>query len=278
MPELMGKLGTPVNGPEGLPPFDGDAWERTDWRHHEEQVRRLRGRIFKAVQEGDWPVARSLQKLALRSWSNTVLLQLRSASFCRLLATGQSPSWTALKILPRSRRTCSSWCRQSVRSQASPSNGGRPSGPFTGVPNLPISSGIYARSRLKGSPAHVSALSSPVARPASGPVIRGPSGRSSPVLRSRFPAAFRPPGIRFIGTLSRHGNSAPITVGLPHHLRIPAPGIRTHSRVYTFRTRETRTGPAALYTPGTAVSTRPGSIPGRRLPHLSGMSLSSRQN
>src|SRR5216683_1415268 len=59
MPELMGKLGTPVNGPEGLPPFDGDAWERTDWRHHEEQVRRLRGRIFKAVQEGDWPVARS---------------------------------------------------------------------------------------------------------------------------------------------------------------------------------------------------------------------------
>ena len=54
--------------------------------------------------------------------------------------------------------------------------------------------------------------------------------------------------------------------------------MRTHSRVYTFRTHETRTGPAALYTPGTAVSTRPGSIPGRRLPHLSGMSLSSRQN
>src|SRR5216683_168787 len=41
MPELMGKLGTPVNGPEGLPPFDGDAWERTDWRHHEEPVRRV---------------------------------------------------------------------------------------------------------------------------------------------------------------------------------------------------------------------------------------------
>ena len=54
--------------------------------------------------------------------------------------------------------------------------------------------------------------------------------------------------------------------------------MRTHSRVYTFRTHETRTGPAALYTPGTAVSTRPGSIPGRRLPHLSGMSLSSRQS
>jgi RNA-directed DNA polymerase len=72
MPEPTGKLGTLVNGPEGLP-FDGDAWERTDWRGHEEQVRRLRGRIFKAVQEGDWPQARNLQKLMLRSWSNTLV-------------------------------------------------------------------------------------------------------------------------------------------------------------------------------------------------------------
>jgi hypothetical protein len=55
MPELTGTLDTSVNGPEGLPSFDGDAWERVDWRRHEEQVRRLRGRIFKAVQAGDWP-------------------------------------------------------------------------------------------------------------------------------------------------------------------------------------------------------------------------------
>jgi RNA-directed DNA polymerase len=73
MPELMGKLDTSVNGPEGLPSFDGDAWEHADWRHQEEQVRRLRGRIFKAVQEGDWPLARNLQKLALRSWANTLV-------------------------------------------------------------------------------------------------------------------------------------------------------------------------------------------------------------
>jgi RNA-directed DNA polymerase len=44
-----------------------------DWLFHEEQVRRLRGRIFKAVQAGDWPLARNLQKLALRSWSNTLV-------------------------------------------------------------------------------------------------------------------------------------------------------------------------------------------------------------
>jgi RNA-directed DNA polymerase len=73
MPVLMGTLGTSVNGPEVLPSFDGDAWDRVDWRHHEEQVRRLRGRIFKAVQEGDWPTARNLQKLMLRSWSSTLV-------------------------------------------------------------------------------------------------------------------------------------------------------------------------------------------------------------
>src|SRR6202035_2403209 len=69
----MGKLDTSVSGPEGLPSFDGDAWEQVDWRRHEEQVRRLRGRIFKAVREGGWPTARSLQKLMLRSWSNTLV-------------------------------------------------------------------------------------------------------------------------------------------------------------------------------------------------------------
>jgi len=73
MPELTGKLDTSVNGPEGLPPFDGDAWDHVDWRFHEGQVRRLRGRIFKAVQDGDWPLARNLQKLMLRSWSSTLV-------------------------------------------------------------------------------------------------------------------------------------------------------------------------------------------------------------
>ena len=73
MPEPKGTLDTPVNGPEGLSLFDGDAWECADWRHHEEQVRRLRGRIFQAVREGDWPRARNLQKLMLRSWSNALV-------------------------------------------------------------------------------------------------------------------------------------------------------------------------------------------------------------
>jgi len=67
-------LDTSVNGPEGpRPVFDGDAWEQVDWRRHEERVRRLRCRIFKAVKDGDLATARNLQKLLLRSWSNTLI-------------------------------------------------------------------------------------------------------------------------------------------------------------------------------------------------------------
>jgi hypothetical protein len=43
-----------------------------------------------------------------------------------------------------------------------------------------------------------------------------------------------------------------------------------------FRTREMRLGPGALYTPGTAVPSRPGTFPDRRLPPRSGRSLSPR--
>ena len=43
-----------------------------------------------------------------------------------------------------------------------------------------------------------------------------------------------------------------------------------------FRTRKMRLGPGALYTPGTAVPSRPGTFPDRRLPPPSGRSLSPR--
>ncbi|PWR06136.1 hypothetical protein DKT69_37495 [Micromonospora sicca] len=39
-----------MNGPEDVP-----TWDTVGWRHHEENVRRLRGRIFKATKDGDWP-------------------------------------------------------------------------------------------------------------------------------------------------------------------------------------------------------------------------------
>lgn len=69
----MAALG--VNGPEG----EVLDWDTVTWRHHEDNVRRLRRRIFKAVQDGDWPKVRNLQKLMLRSWSNT-LVSVRQAT------------------------------------------------------------------------------------------------------------------------------------------------------------------------------------------------------
>ena len=40
---------------------------------HEDNVRRLRQRIFKATRDGDLKQVRNLQKLMLRNWSNTLL-------------------------------------------------------------------------------------------------------------------------------------------------------------------------------------------------------------
>ncbi len=63
-----------VNGPEGQG-RDQDAirWDSIDWRACEDQVRRLRQRIFKAAREQDWPKVRNLQKLMLRSRANTLV-------------------------------------------------------------------------------------------------------------------------------------------------------------------------------------------------------------
>ena len=62
-----------VNGPEDQPRNAPSQWDRIDWRAQEEQVRRLRQRIFTAAQEQDWPRVRNLQKLMLRSRANTLV-------------------------------------------------------------------------------------------------------------------------------------------------------------------------------------------------------------
>ena len=59
---------TTVNGPE-----DVLDWDAIDWRTHEQNVARLRRRIFTATREQDWATVRSLQKMLLRSWSNTLI-------------------------------------------------------------------------------------------------------------------------------------------------------------------------------------------------------------
>jgi RNA-directed DNA polymerase len=58
-----------VNGPEG----DVLDWNAIDWRQVEEDVRRLRQRIFAASKAGDPKKVRNLQKLMLRSRANALL-------------------------------------------------------------------------------------------------------------------------------------------------------------------------------------------------------------
>src|SRR5919201_5236244 len=48
-------------------------WQSVNWRKANRQVRNLRQRIFKAAQAKDWKKVRSLQKLMLRSYSNTLV-------------------------------------------------------------------------------------------------------------------------------------------------------------------------------------------------------------
>ncbi len=62
-----------ANGPEDPPRDAPGQWGKVDWPGQEEQVRRLRQRIFKATREQDWPRVRNLQKLMLRSRANTLV-------------------------------------------------------------------------------------------------------------------------------------------------------------------------------------------------------------
>jgi len=87
--ELKGTLGTvedgetasaggvsaAVNGSEDVP----FGWDVVNWRSAERDIQRLRHRIFVAEQAGDRKKVRSLQRLMLRSWSNT-LVSVRRAT------------------------------------------------------------------------------------------------------------------------------------------------------------------------------------------------------
>lgn len=72
-PERTDKLGVTasvvMNGPEG----EILDWSQINWRTVEQNVRRLRQRIFTASKAGDLPRVRRLQKLMLRSRSNALV-------------------------------------------------------------------------------------------------------------------------------------------------------------------------------------------------------------
>ncbi len=127
--------------------------------------------------------------------------------------------------------------------------------------------------RFTGSPVHVGTpfrAGHQARYPASyPPTIR----EEFPILRSAVSCCVSAAGVRFLDTLSCQTEFRPPygrpTAGTAHTRACTAdPG-----RVYTFPTRETRTGPDALYTPGTAVFTGHRPIRGRRLPPHNGRSL-----
>jgi len=105
-----------VNGPE-----DASEWDVINWMVHEQNVARLRQRIFTAARDGDWPQVRNLQKMMLRSWSNTLVsvrqvtqrnAGRRTAGIDRVVAL-DSPARMATAV--QVHRTARSWIPVPVR-------------------------------------------------------------------------------------------------------------------------------------------------------------------
>lgn len=106
-----------ANGPEG----GKLAWHSIDWAECEENVRRLRQRIFKATQDGDPKRVRNLQKLMLRSRSNTLVSVKRVTQQSKGRRTAGIDGETVLtpagraKLAAESHRSQVPWKAQPVR-------------------------------------------------------------------------------------------------------------------------------------------------------------------
>ena len=75
-----------VNGPEDVPL----AWAEIDWRQVEEDVRRLRQRIFAASQAGDLAKVRNLQKLMVRHEARLFRTEVEDLCLSNVVAAERS--------------------------------------------------------------------------------------------------------------------------------------------------------------------------------------------
>lgn len=90
--------------PEGNGPEDYTSdWHTIPWARCERDVRRLRQRIFKASQDGDLKKVRNLQKLMLRSHSNTLVSVKRVTQQSKGRETAGIDGETALTPAARAR-------------------------------------------------------------------------------------------------------------------------------------------------------------------------------
>ena len=97
--------GGAVNGPKDVI----DNWQSVDWRSVEEDVRRLRQRIFTAAQAGDLKRVRSLQKLMLRSRANALVSARRATE----INAGRKTAGVDGKVvlLPQAKAELAEWAQ-----------------------------------------------------------------------------------------------------------------------------------------------------------------------
>ena len=228
---------------------------------------RVASSILAAGVSATSPSIPAVMRPALRCvtcWTLTsVFDQERSVIFCRERALGQSPSRTALKILLRSLPTSSSRACQFMAAQVRAAS----SGPFTigaqlalrlGKAYQPRSSIATCSRQRPFGPGHEAGIR---------PVIHGSRWRSS--HPPWFPAAFRRTGIRFLSILFPPAHRLPLRSAYQASDLDP-------DGVSTFRTSEIRPGWAPSKPRGRWCSRDRLAIPGRHLPHPSGVALSPR--
>jgi len=136
-----------ANGPEGEP----CSWGQVSWLSAEENVRRLRQRIFTASQAGDLKRVRNLQKLMLRSRSNALVSVRRVAELNAGRKTAGIDGTVALTPEAKSdladwaQRKAEPWTARPVRRVYIPKRGSagkqRPLGIPTEPANRPFAQG-----------------------------------------------------------------------------------------------------------------------------------------